>query len=140
MPGLRLNLGLALFKAGDLKARDPRIRLLLKTAPPNSPEAMRFTILLGMCHYGLSQFSEAAPYLQSAAAADPQNLPIRLALAHSYLWSKQYSRVLDVYHEILALDPDSAEADMLAGEALDEMKDSSGAIEMFRKAVKAKPE
>jgi tetratricopeptide (TPR) repeat protein len=47
--------------------------------------------------------------------------------------------VLDVYREILALDPDSAEADMLAGEALDETRDIVGAIEMFRKAVAANP-
>ena len=93
-----------------------------------------------MSHYGLGQFAEAAPYLKAAADADPQNLPVRLTLAHSYLWSKQYSRVLEVYKEILALDPDSAEADMLAGEALDEMNDAPGAIEMFRKAVKAKPD
>ena len=140
MPGLRLNLGLALFKAGDLKAAIPEFTILLKNAPPHSPEALRYTILLGMSHYGLGQFAEAAPYLKTAAAADPQNLPIRLTLAHSYLWSKQYNRVLDVYNEILTLDPDSAEADMLAGEALDEMKDTSGAIEMFRKAVNAKPD
>jgi tetratricopeptide (TPR) repeat protein len=139
MPGLRLNLALALFKAGDLKAAIPEFTILLKSASPNSPEALRFTTLLGMCHYGLSQFAEAAPYLNTAAARDPQNLPLRLALAHSYLWSKQYNKVLDVYHEILNLDPDSAEADMLAGEALDEMGDSSGAIDMFRKAGKAKP-
>jgi len=140
MPGLRLNLALALFKAGDLKGAIPEFIILLKSAPSNSPEAMRYTILLGMSHYGLSQFTEAAPYLKTAAVADPQNLPIRLALAHSYLWSKQYSSVLDVYQQILTLDPDSAEADMLAGEALDEMSDSSGAIDMFRKAVKAKPD
>lgn len=139
LPGLRLNLALAMFKGGDLKGALPELTILRKNATPNSPEAMRYTILLGMSHYGLSQFAEAAPLLKSAAAADPQNLPIRLALAHSYLWSKQYNRVLDVYHEILNLDPESAEADMLAGEALDEMNDTSGAIEMFRKAVKAKP-
>ena len=139
MPGLRLNLALALFKAGDLKAAIPELTILHRKAPPNSPEAMRYTILLGMSHYGLSQFAQAAPYLKTAADADAQNLPIRLALAHSYLWSKQYSRVLEVYHEILNLDPDSAEADMLAGEALDEMNDTAGAIDMFRKAVKAKP-
>ncbi len=139
MPGLRLNLGLALFKADDLQEAIPEFAILLKQAPPHSPEALRYTILLGMSHYGLGQFVEAAPYLKIAADADPQNLPIRLALAHSYLWSKQFNRVLDVYKEILNLDPDSAEADMLAGEALDEMSDTSGAIDMFRKAVRAKP-
>jgi tetratricopeptide (TPR) repeat protein len=139
MPGLRLNLGLALFKDGDLKGAIPEFTILLKHAPANSPEAMRYTILLGMVHYGLGQFTQAAPYLRTAADADPQNLPLRLALAHSLLWSKQYSKVMEVYKEILALNPDSAEADMLAGEALDEMSDASGAIEMFRKAVKANP-
>jgi tetratricopeptide (TPR) repeat protein len=139
VPGLRLNLGLALFKAGNLKEAIPQFTILLKAASPNSSEALRYTILLGMANYGIGQFAQAAPYLRAAADADPQNLPIRLALAHSLLWSKQYSKVLEAYKEILALDPDSAEADMLAGEALDEMKDTPAAIEMFRKAAKAKP-
>ena len=140
MPGLRLNLALALFKAGDVKAAIPEFTTSLKK---RAAQLARSHALhhpsWHVAHYGLGQFSEAAPYLKTAAAADPQNLPIRLALAPSYLWSKQYSRVLDVYHDILALDPDSAEADMLAGEALDEMKDAPGAIDMFRKAAKAKP-
>jgi tetratricopeptide (TPR) repeat protein len=139
MPGLRLNLGLALFKADDLKEAIPEFAILLKSAAPGSPEAMRDTILLGMAHYGLGQFAQAVPYLKTAADADPQNLTIRLTLAHSLLWSKQYSQVLDVYKQMLALDPDSAEADMLAGEALDELRDGPGAIEMFRKATAAKP-
>ena len=139
LEGLRLNLGLALFKAGDLKGAIPQFSILLKAAPPNSPESVRCKILLGMAHYGLGQYAEAAPYLRSAADVDARNLPIRMALAHSLLWSKQYGKVLEVYKEILALDPESAEADMLAGEALDEMNDTPSAIEMFRKAVKAKP-
>jgi tetratricopeptide (TPR) repeat protein len=44
-----------------------------------------------------------------------------------------------VYKEILTLNPESAEANMLAGEALDEMKDRTAAIEQFRAAVKADP-
>jgi tetratricopeptide (TPR) repeat protein len=47
--------------------------------------------------------------------------------------------VLDVYHEILTLNAESAEADMLAGEADDELKDHPGAIQQFRAAVKADP-
>ena len=47
--------------------------------------------------------------------------------------------MLDVYHQILQLNAESAEADMLAGEALDEMQDHAGAIEQFRAAVKANP-
>ena len=139
VPGLRLNYALALFKSGDLKAALPEFSALLETAPPNSSEAQRLTILIGMSHYGLADYKAAAPFLKKAADRDTQNLPLRLALAHSYLWSGQSKNVLDVYHEILAIDPDSAEADMIAGEALDEMKDNAGATQMFRNAVNANP-
>jgi tetratricopeptide (TPR) repeat protein len=139
MPGLKLNLGLALFKAGEMREAIQVFRPLLKSLVPSSPDAQRLTILMGMSHYGLGEYAEAAPYLKKAVLNDAQNLPLRLALAHSYLWSKQYNLVLDVYREILTLNAESAEADMLAGEALDEMKDHAGAIRQFRAAVKANP-
>jgi tetratricopeptide (TPR) repeat protein len=139
VPGLRLNLGLALFKGGDPKAAIPEFSAVLKSLPADSPDAQRVTILIGMCYYGLAEYAEAVPFLKAAAARDTQNLPLRLALAHSCLWTKQNQCVMDVYHEILSLDPNSAEADMLAGEALDEMKDNAGAVEQFRAAVKANP-
>ena len=138
-PGLRLDLALALFKAGELKAAIPEFEAVRKKAEPNSPEAQRCTVLIGMSWYGLADYSKAAPYLKEAADQDPNNLPLLLALAHSYLWSREFQRVLDVYHQILALNPDSAEADMLAGEALDEMKDNEGSTKMFRAAVQANP-
>jgi tetratricopeptide (TPR) repeat protein len=138
-PGLRLNLGLALFKSGELKQAILEFKPLLKSARSASPEAQRLTILIGMAHYGLGEYGEAALYLRQAAERDAQNLQLRLTLAHSCLWSKQYKCVLDTYHEILALNAESAEADMLAGEALDGMKDYFGAIQQFRAAVKADP-
>jgi len=139
MPGLRLNLGLALFKSGELKQALVEFKTLVRNEPPSSPDAQRLTILIGMSHYGLGDYVEARPYLMEAAARDPQNLQLRLALAHSCLWSRNYQCVLDVYHEILTLNAESAEADMLAGEALDELKNYGAAIEQFRAAVKADP-
>ncbi|MDR3777010.1 MAG: tetratricopeptide repeat protein [Terracidiphilus sp.] len=135
VPGLRMNLGLALFKGGDLKQAIVEFSQLAKNQPGNQ----QLMTLIGMAHYGLAEYAEAVPYLKSAADNDAKNLPLRLALAHSCLWSKQLQCVMDVYHEILTLDPESAEADMLAGEALDELKDNAGAIKMFREAVKANP-
>jgi tetratricopeptide (TPR) repeat protein len=140
MPGLRLNLGLALFKAGELKQAIQTFDLLLKSQPQNSSEALRLKTLIGMAHYGLGDYAAAIPYLKEATAGDPQNLPFRLDLAHSCLRTKQYPCVLDVYHEILMLNAESAEADMLAGEALDEMNDHPGATQQFRAAVKANPQ
>jgi tetratricopeptide (TPR) repeat protein len=139
MPGVRLNLGLALFKSGALSQAIQAFTPLLKSEPPSSPEALRLTTLIGLAHYGLGEYGSAVPYLKQATAANPQNLPFRLALAHSCLWSKKYQCVLDVYHEILTLNAESAEADMLAGEAMDEMKDDAGAAQQFRAAVKADP-
>jgi tetratricopeptide (TPR) repeat protein len=139
MPGLRLNLGLSLFKSGALKEAIQTFDELLKSEPASSPEAQRLISLVGIAHYGLGEFTAAVPYLEKAAAGDPQNLAFQLFLAHSCLASEQYQCVLDVYHDILTLNAESAEADMLAGEAMDELHDHDGAIQQFRSAVKANP-
>jgi tetratricopeptide (TPR) repeat protein len=138
IPGLRLNLGLALFKSDQLKEAVEEFTLLKEKASTPS-EVQRLNILLGMAHYGLGNYAVASRFLKEAAAVDTQNLQLRLALAHSCLWSKQYQCVLDTYHEMLKLNAESAEADMLAGEAEDEMKEYDAAIAQFRAAVKANP-
>ena len=53
MPGLRLNLGLSLFKSGALKEAIQAFTPLLKSQSPSSPEAQRLTALIGLAHYGL---------------------------------------------------------------------------------------
>jgi tetratricopeptide (TPR) repeat protein len=139
MSGVRLDLGLALFKSGALKAAIETLSPLLKGAAPSSADAVRLETLIGMAHYGLGEFAAAVPYLRKVTASDPQNLPYRLMLAQSCMWSKQYQCVLDTYHQILELNAESAEADMLAGEALDQMQNHQGAMDEFRAAVKADP-
>jgi tetratricopeptide (TPR) repeat protein len=139
MSGLRLNLGLALFKDGQYKEAIQIFTPLLKSQPPSSPESQRLTVLVGMSHYGLAEYQAAVPYLKQAADRDSQNLPLLLTLAHSCLLSKQYPCVLDAYHRMIAQNAESAEADMLVGEALDEMKDTNGATREFRAAVQANP-
>lgn len=139
IPGLRLDLGLSQFKSGDLKEAIQTFTLLLKSETTSSPEAQRLTTLIGLAHYGLGDYAAAVPFLKQTTALDPKNLPFRLVLAHSCLWAKDYQCVLDVYHQILTLNAESAEADMLAGEAYDEMKNDAGATEEFRAAVKADP-
>ena len=139
MSGVRLDLGLALFKSGSLNAAIGTLSPLLKGAAPSSADAVRLEILIGMAHYGLGEYAAAVPYLRKVTASDPQNLPYRLMLAQSCMWSKQYQCVLDVYKEMLNLNAESAEADMLAGEALDQMQNHQGAMDEFRAAIKANP-
>ena len=139
MPRLQFNLGLAYFKAADYKEALQQFKPLLKTLPPNSDEAQRLVILIGMSHYGLGEFAASTPYLKQAADHDAQNQTLLLTLAHSCLLSKQYQCVLDTFHRMVALNAESAESDMLVGEALDEMKDTFGAVKEFRAAVAANP-
>lgn len=139
LPGLHLNLGLAYFKNGQYKESIAIFTPLLQAQSADSPEKYRLTVLMGMSHYGLGEFAAAVPFLKQASASDPQNLNLLLTLAHSCLLSNQYPCVLDAFHQLVALNANSAEADMLVGEALDEMKDTVGATREFRAAVEANP-
>jgi tetratricopeptide (TPR) repeat protein len=139
MPGLRLNLGLSLFKGGEWKEAVQTFVPLLNGQPPSAADAQRLTLLIGMGYDGQRQFVEAVPYLKKATALGSQNLPFRIVLTHSCLGSKQDQCVLDVYREILTLNAESAEADLLAGAALDQMKEHFGATQQFRFIVKAVP-
>lgn len=135
LPGLQMNLGLALFKVaqfpGAIEAFSSEIR--------KHPGDLRLTILLGMAHYGMKDYLVAIPYLQRATERDTQSIPLRMALAHSCMWSKQYQCVLDVHGQILALKGETAEADMLAGEAFDRMGNGAAAEKQLRAAFQINP-
>ena len=135
MPSLQLNLGLALFKNGDYRQAIEMFEPFLKA----KPDDQRLNVLVGMSHYGLGEYGKASPYLKRASQGDQQNLTLLLTLAHSCLYSQQYPCVLDAFHQIVALNAESAEADMLVGEALDEMKEADGAIREFRAAAQVNP-
>jgi tetratricopeptide (TPR) repeat protein len=135
LPGLQMNLGLALFKA----AQFPDAIKSLASELRKHPGDPRLTILLGMAHYGMKDYLVAIPYLHRAAELDPQNSTLRTTLARSCLWSRQYQCVLDVQKELIAIHEESAEADMLAGEALDQLHESVGAEKEFRAAVLKNP-
>jgi tetratricopeptide (TPR) repeat protein len=139
LPGLHLNLGLAYFKDGQYRLAIQSFTPLLKSGTQDAEETQRLTVLIGMSYYGLGDYASAAPYLKDASAKDAENLPLLLSLAHSCLLSRQYPCVLDAFHRMVALNAESAEADMLVGEALDEMKDRIGATREFRAAILANP-
>jgi tetratricopeptide (TPR) repeat protein len=135
MPGLRLNLGLSYFKNGTYREAIAMFAPLLTATPDDA----RLNLLTGMSHYGLGEYAAATPFLRKAAEHDDTNLTLELTLAHSCLLSRQYPCVLDAFHRIVTLNAESAEADMLAGEALDEMHETVAATREFQAAVKANP-
>jgi len=66
MPGLRLDLGLSLFKSGALKEAIQTFTPLLKNEPGSSSEKVRLTTLIGLAHYagrirGSDSLSESRP-------------------------------------------------------------------------------
>jgi Flp pilus assembly protein TadD len=77
--------------------------------------------------------------LKRATEQDLQNVTLRMTLAQSCMRSEQYQCVLDMHKEILALNAESAEADMLAGEALDHLGHSAEATKEFRSAIAKNP-
>jgi tetratricopeptide (TPR) repeat protein len=135
MQALRPNLGLSYFKNQDYREAIAMFGPLLK----ENPRDERLNLLTGMSHYGLGEYQAATPFLQIAAAQDEQNLTLLLTLAHSCLFAKQFPCVLDSYHKMVALNAESAEADILAGEALDEMHEDVAATREFEAAAKQNP-
>src|SRR2546423_3462605 len=68
MPALRMNLGLTLFKAGQLRDALRSFEDLVNKEPRASAEAERLTTLIGLSHYGLDEYVEAIPYLKQPTA------------------------------------------------------------------------
>jgi tetratricopeptide (TPR) repeat protein len=134
-PNLEMNLGLALFKTDQFGEAIKAFTAELQ----RHPGELRLITLLGMAHYAMGDYLVAIPYLQKATENDAQNVALRLTLAHSCLWSRQYACVGKAAEEVLALNPGSAEAAMLAGEALGAQGDTAAAIEHFRAAIRANP-
>ena len=135
IPGVQMNLGLALFKVAQFPAAIESFSAEIK----KHPRDLRLTILLGMAHYGMKDYLVAIPYLQRAAEQDSQSVPLRMTLAHSCMGSKQYQCVLNVHEQIVALKGESAESDMLAGEAYDQLGDIETAEKELRAAVQINP-
>lgn len=135
MQGLQLDLGLALFKQGKLlEAAAP-----LKAAAAAMPGNLQPRLLLAMSYYGAGKYAEAVPWLRFAVQKAPQNMQLRGVLAQSCLFAKQYQCTLDQYKQIILAQPNSAQAHMLAGEALDGLKRTKEAIQEFQNAAKAAP-
>lgn len=135
LPGLQVDMGLALFKQQKFKEAIPA----LKAAVAESPNDVKPKLLLAMSYYGSAKYAEAIPYLESVVGTSPDNLQLRMTLAQSCLWAELYNCTLEQYQEILRLNPQSAQADMLAGEASDGLNQTVEAIKLFQEAEKVSP-
>ncbi|HKD60839.1 MAG TPA: tetratricopeptide repeat protein [Terracidiphilus sp.] len=134
-PGLQMNLGLALFKA----AQFPDAIQSFSSEIRKYPGDQRLMILLGMAHYGMKDYLVAIPYLEKAVERSPQDVTLRLTLAHSCMSSKQYECVVDAQKAMRASNAESAEADLLSAAAREKMGQGQEAINDLRDALRANP-
>jgi tetratricopeptide (TPR) repeat protein len=131
LPNLYLNLGLAYFKQGSF--RDAL------QAFEKAPQSDQTATLIGMSHFGLTEYKQAAAALQPLAAAHPENSELGYLLAKCYLWAGQRAQAMDMFRKLLERDPDSAPVHMLLAEALDADHKQKEATDEFEAAVKANP-
>jgi len=131
LPNLYLNLGLAYFKQG-------RFQDALAAFQHEQPTA-QVTTLIGMSHFGLAEYNQAALALQPLSTAQPDNAELSYLLAKCYLWDGQHDKAMDLFRKLLDRDPESASAHMLLGEALDADDRETEAISEFETAAKAAP-
>lgn len=132
LPNLYLNLGLAYFKEGSFREA--------LGAFDKEPPSDQTTTLIGMSHFGLGEYKQAAATLQPLATAHPDNAELGYLLAKSYLWAGQHEQAMEMFRRLLERDPDSAPVHMLLGEALDADDRESEATAEFEAAVKAGPD
>jgi len=134
-PNLQMNLGLALFKTDQFGEAIKAFTVQLEVHPGDP----RLITLLGMAHYAMGDYLVAIPYLAKATENDPHDLALRMTLARSCLWSRQYPCVTKAAGEILTLSPGAPQAGMLVAEALDAEGKSAAAVEALRSEIGANP-
>lgn len=159
--GLRLNLGLALFQAGDHRAAAGELQTALKMEPGLTAAS----ILLGVCHAKLGEPALAIPPLERAAKAQPDNALVLLELADANYSTGRLAPAIEQFRKLTQLQPAnplawrglglslsehsqalfqklpprSAEALTLLGRAKLEQQEPKAAFQFLRQAIDRDP-
>lgn len=134
-PEVQSNLAIAEFKQGHFENTIG----VLKQVAKQKLDDQRSTILIGMSYYGLHQYQQAAEFLRTAVQHDPSNLELKNVLAQSCLWSRHYDCAMAQFKDMLAINPESAQAHMLLAEALDGMGKTDEAIQELEDTARSSP-
>jgi cellulose synthase operon protein C len=119
--------GAVIGQFADLQLTDPKAQADLQVA-------------LAMAYLAQKQTEQGQAAIDRALQSAPQHVPARLLNARLMADRQQVAEAKALVDQVLASDPNAAEAWMLKGElALNIDKDRKAAVEYFRKAVAAKP-
>ncbi len=104
-PGLRLNLGLALYSQGKYReALHP-----LQAATERNPGSAAAWLMMGLSYLKLNQPRDAVAPLERALKTEPDNPRTQLALADAYLSIGNPEKAALMYKKLSEADPASAQ-------------------------------
>lgn len=159
--GLRLNLGLALFQAGDHRAAAGELQTALKMESGLTAAS----ILLGVCYAKLGEPALAIPPLERAVKAQPENALVLLELADANYATGRLAPAIEYFRQLAKLQPanplawrglglslsehsqalfqklppQSAEALTLLGRSKLEQQEPKAAFQLLRQAIARDP-
>jgi Flp pilus assembly protein TadD len=132
---VRLDLALALYKEGEFERAGNELESLRK----EHPEGQQSLYLLADCYLRLGKNSDAVALLQPIYRANPDDRAVDYALGTALIRVGQIREGESVMDRILK-DGNTAEADLLMGEAQFAAGDYKIAVETLRKALDLKPD
>jgi tetratricopeptide (TPR) repeat protein len=133
-PWARLNLALAYYKMGRIA--DAATELV--RVHSEDPENHQATLLLGDCYLRMGQNERVIQVLEPEQKKHPEDLAGAYMLGTAYIRNKQVEPGQVLVDRILR-NGDSAEAQLMIGEAKMNVADYAGARDEFAKAVKLNP-
>jgi tetratricopeptide (TPR) repeat protein/ferredoxin len=129
----RLALAQLLAKSGRLEDAEAETRVLLAadTLADRPRELAGAYALLGTIHVARDESEAAIDAYRNAAAEDPANLPVRMALGDLLAEDGQYGEAAATFREAATLRPDLAVVSFNLAATLEESGDETAAIEAY---------
>jgi tetratricopeptide (TPR) repeat protein len=134
LDGARYNLGLAQFRSGDFAGA---AETLARDRAPTTPASV--LVALGLSEAALDRPHEAALSLDLAVATGVRDPAVLYALVRARAGDGQAEAAASAADLLRRSAPDSAAAQMLEGDALDQAREWSRAEEAYRRALAADP-
>lgn len=133
-PMILLNLGLAHYKAIDLKAAIDIFQGLISKDPGN----VRLHTLVADCYFQLGDYQKVISQLAPVASSHPDDLSIAYLLGSAYIRDHQVEKGEALIQKIMEKG-ESAEAHLMMGTILGEIYHNKDAIAEYERAIQMNP-
>jgi tetratricopeptide (TPR) repeat protein len=136
--GIRLNMGLAYYKTGDIAHASHEFEAVYATQPGNDPNHERVALLLSECYLRQDENERVVALLDPLAASDPNNRTLDYELGTALLHEGQIERGTPFIQRLLE-GGETAEGHMLMAYTRLKAEDKGGAIVEVDRAIALNP-